>query len=439
MVKQAARRVEYLYAVALLFLLTQGPVYKLWEASGRAMEFAPTPSVLQAHAATFALVQLPAAALFFLRVHRRGLDRVTTTIVVALVGWLTLSTVWSEFARVTVIDASSLVLTTMVGLYLAQTYTQREMLLIVTGAMQIGVGMSLWAVWNDWTLAVDPDIGYWIGIYFNRNSLAPPAAVGAITALAVAWMALRKRTIWTPVWVIVALAFVAVDVWVVWKSQSSTSVGAAVVFLIVWVFWAALRWAYNRRIGGAALNRRWVYPAFLALVAAVTTFILVFQDSFLRLVGQESRFNSRSQSWSFSWDGVLDEPLFGWGWMAAWRTRTFFQRDGWWDLGDVSWSHSGYFDILLGGGFIAGALFLALIVVSGVRLHRIVLVEPLGQLRYAVAFFVMAAATQESFFMGTHFLWALLVWALVPTADEISREERRRQLDDRPAAVPSGR
>ena len=94
----------------------------------------------------------------------------------------------------------------------------------------------------------------------------------------------------------------------------------------------------------------------------------------------------------------------------------------------------GFYPIMLAGG-----LFLALIVVSGVRLHRIVLVEPLGQLRYAVAFFVLAAATQESFFMGTHFLWALLVWALVPTADEISREERRRQPDGPPAAVPSGR
>ena len=74
MVKQTARWIEYLYAVAVLFLLTQGPVYKLWEASGRAMEYAPTPSVLQAHTATFVLVQLPAAALFFLRLHRRGLD-----------------------------------------------------------------------------------------------------------------------------------------------------------------------------------------------------------------------------------------------------------------------------------------------------------------------------------------------------------------------------
>jgi O-antigen ligase len=437
-VKHAARWVEYLYAVVVLFLLTQGPVYKMWEASGRAMEFTPTPSVLQAHTATFALIQLPAAALFFLRLHRRGIDRVTTGILAALVGWLTMSTVWSEFARVTVIDASMLVLTTMVGLYFVQTYAQREMLLIVSGAMQLGVAVSLWAIWRNWSLAVDPDIGYWIGIYFNRNSLAPPAAVGAITALGVAWMTMRRRSAWTPLWVVTAVVVAAIDIWVVWKSQSSTSVGAAVVFLIVWVFWAALRWAYNRRLGGTSLNRRWVYPAFLALVAATTTFILVFQDSFLRLVGQESRFNSRSQSWAFSWDGVLDKPLVGWGWMAAWRTRTFFQRDGWWDLGDVSWSHSGYFDILLGGGFVAGALFLALIIVSGLRLHRIALVEPLGQLRYAVAFFVLAAATQESFFLGTHFMWALLVWALVPTADEISREARRRQLGGRPAAAPSG-
>jgi len=435
--KHVVRWLEYLYGVAVLFALTQGPVYKLWEASGRAMEFTPTPSVLQAHSATFVLAQLPAMALFFLRAQRRGLDRVTTTILAALVGWLAVSTAWSVFARVTVIDASMLVLTTFVGLYFVQTYGQREALVVVSAAMQLGVAVSLWAVWQKWSLAVDPDVGYWIGIYFNRNSLAPPAAVGAITALAIAWMAVRRRTRSSVLWVIVALGAAAVDMWVVWKSQSSTSVGAAVVFLLVWVFWAALRWAYNRRIGGTSLNGRWVYPAFLATVAAATTVIFAFQESFLRLLGEESRFNSRSQSWSFSWDGVLDKPLFGWGWMAAWRTKDFFDRDGWWDLGDVSWSHSGYFDVLLGGGFVAGALFIALVVISGVRLHRIALVEPLGQLRYATAFFVLAAATQESFFMGTHFLWALLVWALVPTADEISREERRRLHDVRqPADLP---
>jgi hypothetical protein len=40
--------------------------------------------------------------------------------------------------------------------------------------------------------------------------------------------------------------------------------------------------------------------------------------------------------------------------------------------------------------------------------------------RLALVVFVLAAATQESFFIGSHFLWALLVASLAAARDDVA-------------------
>ncbi|MFM7897591.1 MAG: hypothetical protein ACKO97_01310, partial [Actinomycetota bacterium] len=38
-----------------------------------------------------------------------------------------------------------------------------------------------------------------------------------------------------------------------------------------------------------------------------------------------------------------------------------------------------------------------------------------GMIRFIAVCFVLVAATQESFFIGSHFLWATLTWGLIST------------------------
>ena len=66
---------------------------------------------------------------------------------------------------------------------------------------------------------------------------------------------------------------------------------------------------------------------------------------------------------------------------------------------------------MLGGCVLAGVLFFG-VVVFGVRsLDQIANVR-IATPRFLVIGFVLAAATQESFFIGSHFLWAMLIAAL---------------------------
>jgi len=101
----------------------------------------------------------------------------------------------------------------------------------------------------------------------------------------------------------------------------------------------------------------------------------------------------------------------GWGWMAAWRSPDFYNFGLWIPEWDTVWSHNGYHDILLGGGVLGGVIFVLYLWFGSfdVRLRSVDDAIP----RVLLATFVLAAATQESFFLGSHFLWALLVATLV--------------------------
>ena len=123
-------------------------------------------------------------------------------------------------------------------------------------------------------------------------------------------------------------------------------------------------------------------------------------------------FNGRSAIWNYSWTGFLDRPLIGWGWMSAWRTPSFLHRDLWWSFTNTGWSHSGYMDVLLGGGFIAAVLFVGAFLWGGYRHLGDVTKQTATQWTPAIMCFVLATATQESFFVGNHFLWLLFVAAV---------------------------
>ena len=85
-----------------------------------------------------------------------------------------------------------------------------------------------------------------------------------------------------------------------------------------------------------------------------------------------------------------------------------------------SWSHSGYFDVLLGGGVIGAAILVALLVVVIMYQRDAIVRRTTTVWNMAIVWFVVAAASQESFIIGNHFLWLLLasvLWAPV-SADE---------------------
>ena len=407
---------EYVYVVVLLFALTQGPVLSIWFASSTQGQ----TDAVSAQLLTFVAVQIP--ALLFL-----GYRRVPRSALIGPVGllglfcgWMWLSTVWATLGQHTIIEATTLCITFFTGVYLARSFTLLEQLILVVVAMQPGLLWSRYAIANNWTNSVDQN-GNWVGIYFNRNSLAPVAMVSCLAATALLWIVVMRRGKKWPITLLAILVDVILfGAVMLFHSRSNTSVGGAVVFAAVWAFWTVVRSLLRRkRITNEALHR-FVYPLFITGITVLTWATVRFQSVVLSFFGETIDFNGRSEIWHYSWTGFLERPLIGWGWLSAWRTPMFLRRDLWWSFVNSGWSHSGYMDVLLGGGIIAAILLIGVVVWSGYRYLGSADKETAAQWTPAIMFFVLATTTQESFIVGNHFLWLLLVAAVAGDLKRVS-------------------
>ena len=407
---------EYAYVVVLLFALTQGPVLSLWFASSLV---APEEEA-SAQLLTFVAVQIPALILLgYRRVPRSSLIG-PVGLLGLFCGWMWLSTLWATFGQHTIVEATTLCVTFLTGVYLARSFSLLEQLILVVVAMQPGLLWSRYAIANGWSNSVDQN-GNWVGIYFNRNSLAPVAMVSCLAASALLWIVVMRRGKKLPITLIAILVDVILfGAVMLFHSRSNTSIGGAVVFAAVWAFWTVVRSLVRRKqITGESLQR-FVYPGFIFGAALLTWATVRLQSVVLSFFGETIDFNGRSAIWNYSWTGFLDRPLIGWGWMSAWRTPPFLHRDLWWSFTNTGWSHSGYMDILLGGGLVAAVLFGGAFLWGIYRHLGHATKETAAQWTPAIMFFVLATATQESFFTGNHFLWLLFVASIVGKLSEVN-------------------
>ena len=399
---------EYTYVVVLLFALTQGPVYSMWHASSLVVPTeAPSAQLL-----TFVAVQIPALLLLGYRRLPRSSLFGPVGVLGLFCGWMWLSTVWATLGQHTIVEATTLFLTFLTGVYLARSFSLLEQLILVVVAMQPGLLWSRYAIANDWSNSVDQN-GNWVGIYFNRNSLAPVAMVSCLAASALLWIVVMRRGKKLPITPLVILIdIVLFGAVMLFHSRSNTSIGGAVVFAAVWAFWTVVRSLIRRnRIDENALSR-FVFPSFVLGAGLLTWATVRLQSVVLSFFGETIDFNGRSAIWHYSWTGFLERPLIGWGWMSAWRTPPFMHRDLWWSFVNTGWSHSGYMDLLLGGGIFASMLFIGAVVWGGFRQLSFTTKATASQWTPAIMFFVLATATQESFFVGNHFLWLLFAAAV---------------------------
>jgi len=356
-------------------------------------------------------VQLPALIVVARMFTVEMLRNRSMQALVALHVWLGCTVLWSTLARHSLPEFIALVFTTTFGIFLVLRFRPIQFWWIVLTAMTIGLLLSVLAVYRVWDAARDLNDGFWIGIYYNRNSLAPVAGVALIAAMSVVMVGKTFSGPQRLLSLIIAIFVVLLSTFVVWQGESRTTPLALALSLFVLVVWQLYR----------LLLRRWSGRFFMrcgaARLAVGTTaigVILALRNiaKVPELSGETTTFNSRAGVWSQNWTGFLEKPFQGWGWMAARQTRDFFQQGIYWGAFPTEWSHNGYHDLLLGGGVAAGMLFVLFLVFAlGHFDSGLSWVESVSNL--TLVGFVLAAAIQESFFVGSHFLWVLLMCGLL--------------------------
>ena len=399
------RWTEYAYVATLIFVLTQGPVLSMWFAS----EQENAQPALAPRFATYFLFQIPALVFvsrqkFTFRDARGPLGLLAIFCI-----WLTATTLWATNGQHSVVESVSLITTFLCGVYFAKRFTLKEKLAVIVVAMQPGLLLSRYAIANNWNMSQSAE-GFWVGIYFNRNSLAPVAMVSVISALAMLYVTYFNKVDKLRIYKLCVLVNVVLFGFVIAvRTHSNTPFGGLVAFIAVFLFWQAVRNSPFSRYLNETKQKNKVYSGFIAISILCSWLAIRFQSKVLQVFGETGTFNGRSEIWKYSWNGFLERPLLGWGWLSAWRSWAFMRMDLWWTVEGVSWSHNAYLDLLLGGGVLAVLLFAAAVLWGVYRLVPSHNGDATQSWPIAFIFFYLAMCTQESFIIGNHFLWMLFV------------------------------
>ena len=407
---------EIAYGALAMLALTIGPVYTLWRNAQLNNSLLPIEA---AHLSTFVVVQLPALLLLGRRANPKLLWKSAESLLVALVGWILITSVMSDFGAYAIGNAVKVALCASTGLYLASSFTRHQQLIIVTIATHVGVFTSRFAVARNW-----PESIYgpreWSGIYVNPNLLGPVAAIACISLVfAVIPRYTRIPRQWRFAVGIVVADIAIFDLIVLFHTKAFTSMLSTFVVLTI----SASAFGFNRKISSEARKPWWRKSVAVLSGGIVASMVVLYKFSSMvngKLL-PKSVLQERIFAWDFSWTGFLERPWFGWGSGVAWSNPIFRRMDLYWTVENIGHSHSAYFDVLLSGGILAGILFFAYLVFAVYRMRNVDHPQQSDVVRLCLVFFCLSAALFEPFLVTNHFMWPILVMALAPNKKEINQ------------------
>ena len=253
------------------------------------------------------------------------------------------------------------------------------------------VGTSLVLVVLRPDLGLGPD-GYWQGVYTNRNSLAPLAAIGVLAGVRFALAPGRgQRLVAVGLVVASTAALIGAGSRTAWVSLIA---GLAVSSLPLIHHWAAERHGRGR---AAMLTAA---AAGTGAAAAVVWVVAVWDVPTLV---------QRRTMWSLVWDRILQRPLAGHGFFTFWDIEELTQHV----LLRRGSAHNSLVEVGLGLGLL-GAIPFVVIVVLAARNAGLALWRRPGADTWmwaALVAFLLVENVTESFVLWFSYSWVLLMAA----------------------------
>ena len=400
---------EIAYGAIALLALTIGPVFTLWR--NAQLNNAALP-IDAAHLSTFIVVQLPALFLLGRRANPMLWWKSAESFLVALVAWVLVTSVMSDFGAYAIGNAVKVALCVTTGLYFASSFTRNQQMIIVALATQTGVLISRFAVARNWPESIY-ERREWSGIYVNPNLLGPVAAVACISLLfAVIPHFAKIPRHWRFATYVVVADVALFNLIVLYQTRAFTSILSTIVVLTI----GASAFVVNQVIANDARKQWWKNSVVTLSAGLVASMVVLYKFSSLvngKLL-PKSVLQERIFAWDFSWTGFLERPFFGWGQGVAWSNFLFRRLDLYWTVENIGHSHSAYFDVLLSGGILAGLLLCTYLVSALYRMRNMEHPQQTDVVRLCLIFFCLSAALFEPFLVTNYFLWPILVMALAP-------------------------
>jgi O-antigen ligase len=254
------------------------------------------------------------------------------------------STVWSQDAGATALGAAWFAIFTCFILWFASRFEWKEQmrLLMLTGT--VGALLSLAAVVAIPSRGLDTmHGGAWQGVYYSKNHLARAMLFMLLPAF---HLRMPKRAVSN----LLRLGYIALLLLMIVMSQSKTAMMLALFYIAYWALVRIVtRFDALTRLGLAAVGT-------LCLgIAAI--FVSSNLDAFLRMFGGDSSLTGRTTIWAALMISAMKHFSLGYGYQAFWvsgsseGTNAFARVYSLMHF-TMSYSHSGYIDVVLQLGLV---------------------------------------------------------------------------------------
>ncbi|MCY4663124.1 MAG: O-antigen ligase family protein [Acidimicrobiaceae bacterium] len=265
------------------------------------------------------------------------------------------------------------------------------------------VGASLLLIVLRPELGVGPN-DYWKGVYTNRNSLAPLAAIGLLAGVRLVAAPGRVRRIGA-----VGLAGASTAALIGAGSRTAwISLIAAVVVSTLPLAYCRLSGRWGRRLGARATAA----AAGAGALGAIAGLVAVWNVPTL---------SQRRTIWSLVWDRILQRPWAGHGFFTFWDIEELTQHV----LLRRGSAHNSLVEVGLGLGLL-GAVPFAVIVVLAARNAGLALWRRPGPDTWmwaALVAFLLVENVTESFVLWFSYSWVLLMAAALRPAPRASPQQ----------------
>ena len=214
------------------------------------------------------------------------------------------SILWSCDRAATLKDSSTMIGSSLFGLYLATRYTikQQLQLLAIAGSMAICLSTLFVVFLPSYGIMTDIHAGAWRGIHTHKNGLGQFMGLSMLVFIVLVVENRRHYYLWLGLFASVTLLVL---------SRSTASMTNAVLVIPFLILLNTLRLRYELMI-----------PTLLGILTITITGSLLIKDNADALagsVGKNTTLTGRTAVWEFVGDMIQQQPWVGYGYSGFWQ------------------------------------------------------------------------------------------------------------------------
>lgn len=388
-----------------LFLLTLGLLtfYSgAWIVRDVIFGVSPLPIiVLRVVGAPLMLLGLFSIAAAPARAGRLAFDNLA---LLALVGWASLSVLWSIDPSTTFQRALTIIVALVAAMGLVLRFPARRLAQLITLTACIGMALSLLLWLAGDPLAVDVIAGGVRGAFTHKNVLGQMTAVGTLLGVG-----LLQR----PGGRLLGCAALALGLVCLGVARSATAIASTAAGILI---------MYCLAVIGSRRLPPFVKPAMVAAGAVAAVLLVLAYPLVLEALGRDPTLTGRDLIWQFTIDRWEQRPWLGYGFRAFWTddyNRGLIASRFW---AAYDQSHNGYLQILLDLGIVGLVLFIAWLVSVLLRSLRLLENPDIRTWLSLWAAFAIYSFTEAIYLTPNGFTWLVIMLAGLVTSHAVTRD-----------------